>query len=319
MNHQYHQPILPLSLFQFNFSVATPISLPKYPGSAWRGAFGNALKKTVCIVRNTPCGDCLLQNSCAYPYIFETPPPLNAEKMRKYNAAPHPFVLQLADSKQLDNRVYTLCMILFGHGQRFFPYVVYALQKAGNEGIGGNRQIFTLQTIEQITASETSQPVYEHGKLNSLIPPTMPNIPPMPDRIKLAIHTPMRIKQDSKNIHAAHFGFAAFFGNLLRRISMLTYFHTDTPLETGFAELMQQARRVEFADKKLDWYDWTRYSSRQQTEMQMGGVTGSLELEMQGLEAFWPYLWLGQWTHAGKGTSMGMGRYTIEADDANWT
>jgi CRISPR/Cas system endoribonuclease Cas6 (RAMP superfamily) len=33
---------------------------------------------------------------------------------------------------------------------------------------------------------------------------------------------------------------------------------------------------------------------------------------MDGLDAFWPYLWLGQWTHAGKGTSMGMGAYTIQ-------
>jgi CRISPR/Cas system endoribonuclease Cas6 (RAMP superfamily) len=35
---------------------------------------------------------------------------------------------------------------------------------------------------------------------------------------------------------------------------------------------------------------------------------------MAGLEVFWPYLWLGQWTHIGKGTSMGMGAYTIQSD-----
>jgi CRISPR/Cas system endoribonuclease Cas6 (RAMP superfamily) len=33
---------------------------------------------------------------------------------------------------------------------------------------------------------------------------------------------------------------------------------------------------------------------------------------MNDLEDYWPYLWLGQWTHVGKGTSMGMGAYTIE-------
>jgi CRISPR/Cas system endoribonuclease Cas6 (RAMP superfamily) len=44
----------------------------------------------------------------------------------------------------------------------------------------------------------------------------------------------------------------------------------------------------------------------------MGGLVGSVHLEMRGLEDFWPYLWLGQWTHAGKGTSMGMGAYTIK-------
>lgn len=92
---------------------------------------------------------------------------------------------------------------------------------------------------------------------------------------------------------------------------MLTYFHTDTPLETDFRALVEHARRVAIRNAHLRWYDWTRYSSRQQTTMQMGGLLGELELNADGIEPFWPYLWLGQWTHAGKGASMGLGRYTI--------
>jgi CRISPR/Cas system endoribonuclease Cas6 (RAMP superfamily) len=62
----------------------------------------------------------------------------------------------------------------------------------------------------------------------------------------------------------------------------------------------------------MEWFDWTRYSSRQETEINMGGLVGTVELCMNDLEDYWPYLWLGQWTHVGKGTSMGMGAYTIE-------
>jgi CRISPR/Cas system endoribonuclease Cas6 (RAMP superfamily) len=43
----------------------------------------------------------------------------------------------------------------------------------------------------------------------------------------------------------------------------------------------------------------------------MGGLLGRFSLAGEGLEPFWPYLWLGQWTHAGKGTSMGLGQYRI--------
>ena len=39
----------------------------------------------------------------------------------------------------------------------------------------------------------------------------------------------------------------------------------------------------------------------------------NLDLAGHDLAEFWPYLWLGQWTHVGKGTSMGMGAYTIES------
>lgn len=88
------QPMIPIKTYRLYFSTERPIRLPGFAGSAWRGAFGHALKKTVCVVRNTPCNQCLLKNACAYSVVFETPPPANAEKMRKYTAAPHPFVLQ---------------------------------------------------------------------------------------------------------------------------------------------------------------------------------------------------------------------------------
>jgi len=47
--------------------------------------------------------------------------------------------------------------------------------------------------------------------------------------------------------------------------------------------------------------------------VKMGGLIGEIGLEGADLEPFWPYLWLGQWTHAGKGVVMGLGRYRIGA------
>ena len=87
------QPNIPIKTYRFYFATDSAVRLPSFPGSAWRGAFGYALKKTVCIVRNTPCNQCMLKNACVYSTVFETPPPANTEKMRKYTAAPHPFVL----------------------------------------------------------------------------------------------------------------------------------------------------------------------------------------------------------------------------------
>ena len=39
----------------------------------------------------------------------------------------------------------------------------------------------------------------------------------------------------------------------------------------------------------------------------MGGLVGSFILNLSGLETVWPYLWLGQWIHAGKAATMGLG------------
>lgn len=44
----------------------------------------------------------------------------------------------------------------------------------------------------------------------------------------------------------------------------------------------------------------------------MGGLVGSFTPQASDLGPWWPILWIGQWLHAGKGTSMGLGKYRIE-------
>jgi hypothetical protein len=252
------QPNIPLKTYRFYFSTESAIRLPNFAGSAWRGAFGHALKRTVCVVRNTPCNQCMLKNACAYSVVFETPPPANAEKMRKYTAAPHPFVLQFPEAaasnaqfnkftdasfypslpsgvnavdlkpspkgwvrgnknKESNDHlqsIYPLDVILFGYGQRYLPYIVHALQTAGLDGIGGQQQVFTLQKIDDINRQVLGDTIYQNGELKPLQPPELQPIPAMPKQIRITFHTPLRIKQDSKNLATREFNFGAFFGNL---------------------------------------------------------------------------------------------------------
>ncbi|MDT8281377.1 MAG: hypothetical protein RQ982_01045, partial [Gammaproteobacteria bacterium] len=133
---------LPVSSYRACFTITESHLLPDYAGSAVRGAFGHALKKSVCVTRQTDCKKCTLYRSCAYPYIFETPPALDAKKMRLYTAAPHPFVFELPLSAHKTHAKNTLDIgfSLFGRGNQFLPYVLHALEKAGKEGIGGRHQ-----------------------------------------------------------------------------------------------------------------------------------------------------------------------------------
>ena len=306
------QPMIPLKTYRFYFNTESAIRLPSYAGSAWRGALGHALKKTVCVVRNQPCNQCLLKNACAYSIVFETPPPSHTEKMRKYTAAPHPFVIKFLPNMDKSATDYQFDLILLGHGQRYLPYLVHAFKTAGLLGIGGHRQVFKLQKVDDINQYGLATVLYENEELKRQLPIECIQLPTLPKKIKLSFDSPLRLTQDNKNISAADFNFAVFFSTLLRRQSLLSYFHTDTPLETDFASLTHQAKTIDFKNKQLEWFDWTRFSSRQDAEINMGGLIGTVELNMLGLDVFWPYLWLGQWTHVGKGTSMGMGAYTIE-------
>jgi probable addiction module antidote protein len=74
----------------FHFSAPEgPADVP-FPGAAWRGAFGYALKRTVCIMRPRVCPGCPFERSCAYPYIFETAPGDQSSILRQADRTPRP-------------------------------------------------------------------------------------------------------------------------------------------------------------------------------------------------------------------------------------
>lgn len=309
--------LIPLARYRLRFRAIEGVHLPDYAGSAWRGALGHALKRAVCVTRLDDCKPCLLYRSCAYPYLFETPPPLNSAKMRKYPSAPHPFVLDVAGHSQpLDpGEISELGITLVGRANGELPYLVFAMTQAGERGLGKGQGRLALETVDQETAAGSGEWVSIHvagGRLEPL-PPASGSVPHPPQRVRLVLETPLRIKRDARLVAAADLRFADLFGSLLRRVSMLSYFHTDTPLETDFAGLTAAAREVAFLRTAFTWRDWTRYSSRQKTTMQLGGVVGEALLAGEGLEPFWPYLWIGQYVHAGHNASMGLGRYCLEA------
>lgn len=304
---------LAVSRYRLRFIAQEPLRLPAYAGSAWRGAFGHALKRLVCVTRAPRCPDCLLYRSCGYPYLFETPPDPAVAVLRKYPAAPHPFLLRPpTDTRRplAAGAETTLDLNLFGHGHRYLPYILHALGQAAERGLGTDRGRLALaEVLQQIAVGWVSihQP---DGPLTPL-PFAIPQPPPCPERLMLIIETPLRLAVGNDRVTPETFRFTHLFGSLLRRISLLIAFHGDQSLEVDFAALARAADTVPLIATRLRWRDWSRYSTRQRTTVPMGGLVGEIELDGTGLEPFWPWLWLGQWTHAGKGAVMGLGGYRI--------
>lgn len=271
-------PILPLARYRLQFSARRPIRLPRFSGSAWRGAFGGALKRAVCVTGRSHCEGCLLDGTCVYPYLFETRPPPDAAKMRRYRSVPRPFTLEEppAGEAAAESTSVHLGVTLFGRANRLLPYIVHALRQAAALGIGGTRNILALEAVVQESAPGSDQwPVIGGpGTDVAPLPPRTPAVPENPGLVTVSFRTPIRLKRQGRNVTPESFEPADLLGNLVRRLSMLTYFHTDTPLETDFAGLARLARTARIVARDLVWRDWTRYSSRQQTGMQMGGITG---------------------------------------------
>jgi len=314
---QHAVPSIPLARHRLQLIAETAVRLPPYAGSAWRGALGHALKRTVCVTGGRHCPDCLLYRSCVYPYVFETPPPERAEKLRKYPAAPHPFVIEpWPDCRDVaPGAAFGVDLVLIGRGQSQLGYFIEALRRAGLGGIGqgaarGDGR-YALLSVEQESA-DGWQRIYTAGGRLELQAAQTPVVPPPPaGPVRIELLTPLRLKVAEDLVTPERLRFRDFFSALLRRLSLLSYFHTDNPLDTDFRALVQAAEAIDWQTADLRWQDWTRYSSRQDALLQMGGLVGTLTLPAPQLTPFWPYLWLGQWTHLGKGAVMGLGRYRL--------
>jgi len=85
---------LDIARFDITLRALERTVLPPYLGSTLRGALGHALKDAACVVEHRDCRRCPLQDTCAYPYLFETPVPLDIRELRGQTHAPLPFLIE---------------------------------------------------------------------------------------------------------------------------------------------------------------------------------------------------------------------------------
>ncbi|MGQ9921964.1 MAG: CRISPR system precrRNA processing endoribonuclease RAMP protein Cas6, partial [Desulfobacca sp.] len=105
--------------------------------------------------------------------------------------------------------------------------------------------------------------------------------------------------------------------NLLRRLASLAYFHCGLDPEVfPFQEAIRTAEQVQSTLSQLQWLDWERYSSRQQTRMLMGGLVGTIQFR-QVPPLFLSLLRTGEHLHVGKMASFGLGRYELTLEASN--
>lgn len=301
--------------------------MPAFAGNVWRGALGHSLRVLACLTGAAACEGCARKSQCAYNYLWETPPPPDATRMRLYPQAPHPFVLRVLEpaAAAVDSAPTTvhqrtqLLLTLVGRAEGLLPLLVQALAVAarGEHGVAGQQHQLCEVRQEQTLGALDWLRIDGAAGLLSPLPKGIALAPPVPTgSLRVLLRTPLRIKREGRAIAPQALLFADFFGSLLRRISMLCAFHTASPLEAPFAELMQKARQVGIQSSELGWERQQRFSNRQKQAMKMDGLVGWFELAAADVADFWPYLWLGQFVHAGSAATMGLGAYLLEVSSA---
>ena len=319
---------LPLARYRFTFRMADPLRLPDYAGSLLRGQFGSALRRVSCMTHAPSCDGCPLRTTCPYPAVFEAPAPA-AHAMQNFSHVPNPYVIEPPPfgTRAIDaGGTLQFGIVLFGRAVAQLPLISFALQRALEGGLGKERARGKLEYIEwQDSAAPVAAPRTTPGPFVSIwhsgdaaiaahdtqVMPPHADLP-APASLTLRIHTPLRLQHQGHPIRPHALIPRKLVADLLRRITLLAEFHADSPaLVTDAHALVRHAEGIEH-QPALRWQDWSRYSSRQQREMTLGGAMGEWTLHGE-LAPLLPWLWLGQWLHVGKNATMGMGHYSLVA------
>jgi len=308
----------PIARYRLEWQASTPIRLPDYAGSMLRGAFGHALRKLACMTKQKECAGCPLLSNCPYPAIFAPPPPA-AHALQKFSQIPVPYVIEPPDwgARQVGaGEAFAFHLVLIGRALRELPLIILAWRRALARGVGtddGTAELVRVVHCGEAQEAEIHRPdagtLVQHAQAIAFN--TENNSETAPSELTLHFVTPLRLQKNGHALPPEKLDARTLLMALVRRANLLAEFHGEGPLVEDFPSLLAASAGIQ-ESKHLVWLDWTRFSSRQQQKMVLGGVVGDWTLSGP-LAAFVPFLRLGEWLHVGKEAAFGLGRYTLGA------
>lgn len=312
-------PELPLLRLMLTFEAEERIvDLPPFRGAFWRGLFGRALKQLA--RADTPIeavwpeeiatiGFGRYRRDSLYEMLFA--PGEEALNIPAFRQPPPPFVVDMPGGLEVLRAGATelVGLTLIGDAAaEALPAVLAAFALAARDGLGGNRGRARLADAAVCWREPGGHiPVLSNQGYVTLVPADVPPVPPCPAEIEVLLATPLRLQAGRGVLGPETLHAADLLEALVRRTSLLQRAYGAEPLTTDFGALFALARASRMFDVDLEFAAQHRWSGHQRQEIDMGGVVGSFRLALGGIEPLWPYLFLGQWLHVGKGTAMGMG------------
>ena len=278
---------------------------PEFAGSMLRGAFGGALKRTVCVMRLRDCAGCPLEHACVYTTVFETRPSPGRGLMTRYDRAPHPYVLVTplggGPAEGLDAG-----LRVFGPARGSLPFLLRAFEEAGARGFGPGRVRHRLAEVRD----EDGGVLWRPGEAYP-VAPEGPAPAAVGRRVRLRLRSPLRMTRDGRLVTPEALTARDVLMSGVRRLGLLAGFFGSGSDGLDFRGLKAEAEVARIIDARLRWKDLFRRSTRQDARLGIGGILGEATLDLgeaTGLrEAFaWAPI-----IHLGKATSMGLGQVEL--------
>ncbi len=262
--------------------------------SGIRGIWGKTLKKSYCLQKQISCEACPFAN-CTYFQVFEK----RFTPQEQY----HPYIIQ---TLRTEGHQAGIAFKFFGYlCAHIDKMLISILQMEGQRFYLRNELLpFSLQRIMDISGRE----IYKKGG-GRMLKPAVQVLAFQPEAVgdvRLNFVTPLRLKEQRQPLR--EFDWQRFWEALLRRVSFFDAIYNRGKL--GIPERMSGSG-VKVLSSETQWCEQYRKSSRQNTKMSLGGITGSVCLGGLSAEQY-GIIKLGSYLHAGRQTAFGNGKYKTE-------
>jgi hypothetical protein len=305
----------------FTLAFAEKVNFAIPPSFVLRSVIGSQLHHLCCVSPNTRCAECMVSQSCAYGFAFESIVPKDNQVLAGRDRISHPVILETEQFDGLMADTLSFYLIFLGAALKYLPYFYFALKNGGKSGLLKERYRFTVSDVRDggrsLLLNEDTLDTRIEADLWEYKPePAEPGESPEPGGIRknlmLRFMSPLRFKTGGR--YAGTLSAADFALSLHRRARTLCsqYGFNDFPVSGAEgAPEYRFSRGWDITENGLAWRDYTHYSARQKQPMLLGGLTGYVALS----GVFTPYeyalLRFAEIFHAGKNTNFGLGKIDI--------
>ncbi len=337
MINSFYTCFYPFYFSKFKISVQAEelLTIPDFKGSTIHGAFGHSLKNIVCPFKHRQCkSDCIFFNDgqCLYQYIFKTRVPQTEEfkndktiRNRK-GEQPSPFIICTVPEHKTQYQPgerFSFDIVLIGKVEKYFSYIVYALDNMCGAGIGKGKGKCLLLSVHAIDINKKEHLLYDH-ETQTLKPEKISitlkdlvrqrSCPDIGSSTSMTFKFNTRLEINTKG-KFPDINFDILFRRLLARVATTAKLHCGLDCSSiDFKKLSHASGTVATISSSLSYERAQRYSSRQKCRHSFGGLIGEITFACKDWSPFWPILLLGEQIHVGKKTSFGFGDYTIKVN-----
>ncbi len=264
--------------FSVELKASHDMKLPAFKGSMLRGLLGTALRHRYCQRQfETECIKCDRKFSCVHAFLLMGifSPTHKQEKFSGFSNFPHPYTIsaplsQGNDLKKNDSIHFTLNLL-----EPAIEYLIIWLQALIDlSDLYADKKRRGRLLLDSVTNIPSGIVLYSDGLIVNAQVEKRELIRELPSRCYLKLITPLRLKKDGKPL------FDILSSDILCRRMLGRVNHLNGCYGNGSNIEYNGLPFFEITGNGLYWQDIPHRSNRQNTKLKMGGLIGSLEINI---------------------------------------